>query len=291
MSTTTNARPRHVWKKCQSLGVALLLHAVLASILCIEPATPIYPNPTTTTRFERIFWSDVPRIKPPTKAIILSPKTAPQPEPSIPRLPNVATVAVEPSLSPPPNVVTVVPKPIQTPTMMVKVRPRKRPPRQAIHPNKPVPYQPVMENAILRTGTSGSTQNRAKASAFSATPRSHSNNFVPEDTIKKTVSEHTGSSHTYIPPQTRATYLNNPKPAYPAFARRRGIQGTVLLTVKVDISGLPEEVTVKQGSGYAILDRSALRTVKRWRFVPAQRGGVAVRATVDVPIRFQLRDG
>jgi outer membrane biosynthesis protein TonB len=30
--------------------------------------------------------------------------------------------------------------------------------------------------------------------------------------------------------------------------------------------------------------------VRRWRFVPAQRGGAAVAGQVDVPILFRLTD-
>lgn len=65
----------------------------------------------------------------------------------------------------------------------------------------------------------------------------------------------------------------------------------VILSVEVDISGRPLDVTIKQGSGHAVLDRSALLAVQRWRFVPARRGNTPVRATVNVPIRFQLMEG
>jgi protein TonB len=36
------------------------------------------------------------------------------------------------------------------------------------------------------------------------------------------------------------------------------------------------------------LDEAALVTVKKWRFVPARRGGEAVSAWVVVPIAFSL---
>ncbi|MBF0185820.1 MAG: energy transducer TonB [Magnetococcales bacterium] len=92
------------------------------------------------------------------------------------------------------------------------------------------------------------------------------------------------------PPSSKAAYLNNPKPFYPPFARRQGVEGVVLLTVEVDTSGLPLSVTVKKGSGHEMLDRAALQAVQQWHFVPAQRAGVAVRAVVEVPVSFQLTD-
>jgi protein TonB len=85
-----------------------------------------------------------------------------------------------------------------------------------------------------------------------------------------------------------AAYLNNPPPAYPILSRRRREQGRVLLQVRVDDRGLPEQVEVQQGSGHARLDQAALDAVRRWRFVPARRGDAAISASVLVPILFQM---
>jgi periplasmic protein TonB len=82
--------------------------------------------------------------------------------------------------------------------------------------------------------------------------------------------------------------LNNPKPLYPLIARRRRLEGEVLLSVKVLRDGLPGEVLVKQSSGYEVLDDAALNAVRRWHFVPARRGSAPVDSWVEVPIRFRL---
>ena len=85
-----------------------------------------------------------------------------------------------------------------------------------------------------------------------------------------------------------AAYLNNPAPVYPRASRRRGEQGRVLLQVQVNARGLPEQVDIHEGSGYARLDAAALEAVRGWRFVPARRGGEAIAASVLVPILFQM---
>ncbi len=95
----------------------------------------------------------------------------------------------------------------------------------------------------------------------------------------------------FVPPSSDAETLDNPKPGYPRVALRRGIEGLVLLRVDVDARGRPLAVRVKKSAGFRPLDIAALRAVRRWRFVPAQRNGVAVRASVDVPVRFRLEDG
>ena len=89
-------------------------------------------------------------------------------------------------------------------------------------------------------------------------------------------------------PRSDVAYLNNRHPQYPRSARRRRLEGMVLLEVKVDAGGDPMSVDVKQSSGHYVLDDAARWAVERWRFVPAQRNGVAVAAVVEVPIRFQL---
>lgn len=90
-------------------------------------------------------------------------------------------------------------------------------------------------------------------------------------------------------PRFDADYLDNPKPAYPALSRRGGEQGKVVLRVQVAADGLPTEVQLHAGSGYARLDNAALDAVRRWKFVPARLGSEPVAASVLVPIVFSLK--
>ena len=89
-------------------------------------------------------------------------------------------------------------------------------------------------------------------------------------------------------PSSNAAYLNNPKPAYPSMSRRMGEQGKVVLRVLIDAQGLPQQVELKQSSGYERLDQQALETVQRWRFVPGKRNGVPEAMWNVVPIQFVL---
>jgi len=89
-------------------------------------------------------------------------------------------------------------------------------------------------------------------------------------------------------PDYRADYLNNPRPPYPMVARRMGYAGKVVLDVEVLAEGRAGDVSLHQSSGYDILDKSALQTVKTWRFTPAKRFGQPVTQRFLVPIRFSL---
>lgn len=84
-------------------------------------------------------------------------------------------------------------------------------------------------------------------------------------------------------------YRSNPAPSYPIQALRNHEQGTVLLRVEVDPSGQPVNVSIERSSGSRSLDQAARQQVLRhWRFVPAQRDGVAVPAIGMVPVQFSL---
>lgn len=76
---------------------------------------------------------------------------------------------------------------------------------------------------------------------------------------------------------------------YPPLARRRGLQGNVLLRVQVLPSGAVGQVTVQQSSGHEVLDRGAAQLVRKWRFSPARRGNTPIEGWVKVPIQFKLR--
>ena len=81
-----------------------------------------------------------------------------------------------------------------------------------------------------------------------------------------------------------------PKPTYPAFARRLGHEGRVVIRIQVLSSGEVAAASIERSSGYAVLDEAALATIKRWRFRPAQRVGQPVDATLNVPINFKLQE-
>jgi protein TonB len=90
------------------------------------------------------------------------------------------------------------------------------------------------------------------------------------------------------PPRFGAAYLENPPPAYPAQSRRLGEEGRVLLRVLVSEKGNAETVEIEAGSSFERLDRAALETVKKWRFIPAKRNNQPISAYVIVPIKFSL---
>lgn len=79
-------------------------------------------------------------------------------------------------------------------------------------------------------------------------------------------------------------------PDYPELARRRNWEGTVLLAVRVGMDGRVEQVEVRTGSSYRLLDEAARNAVREWRFQPGTRNGRPEAMEVLVPVHFVLRE-
>jgi TonB family protein len=91
-------------------------------------------------------------------------------------------------------------------------------------------------------------------------------------------------------PSVRARALPDDceEPDYPARERRLGIEGNVLLLVRIDSLGAVGGVDLLESSGAAALDRAAMAAVLGWRFSPALREGTPVEDSLRLRVRFSL---
>jgi periplasmic protein TonB len=88
--------------------------------------------------------------------------------------------------------------------------------------------------------------------------------------------------------EARPIYRINPPPSYPIIARKRGYQGNVVLEVLINKQGKVIDLRVFSSSGYSILDKTAIASVKKWLFEPGMRGNDKIEMWVRVPIQFKL---
>ncbi len=85
--------------------------------------------------------------------------------------------------------------------------------------------------------------------------------------------------------------IGDAKPNYTGAAMRARIQGTVVLEGVVEPDGSVGPVRVVRSLDAAHgLDDEAIRTLKKWRFVPAMKDGAPVRAVVKIEMAFTIRD-
>jgi TonB family protein len=78
-------------------------------------------------------------------------------------------------------------------------------------------------------------------------------------------------------------------PLYSDEARRRGLEGVVVVRANIDANGRVRDARVVQGLG-AGLDQNALLALRQWRFRPGSRNGAAVSMDVAIEIGFTLRN-
>jgi len=89
-------------------------------------------------------------------------------------------------------------------------------------------------------------------------------------------------------PSTDADYLHNPKPAYPAMSRRLGETGKVVVRTLIGADGVAQQAEVLRSSGFERLDRAAVETALKWRYVPGKRSGIPEAMWFNVPLVFVL---
>ncbi len=167
-------------------------------------------------------------------------------------------------------------------------RPHKSTPAETPHPPKAVARpEPVVPQQRLVAEARADHPAPAIATAPAPAPAVAANQ-TPAPVAVAAPPVAAAAVASYSPPSFGARYLDNPKPGYPMIARRRGLEGTVRLDVRVSAEGIPVAVKVRESGGHEALDEAAVTAVWHWRFVPARRGGEPVEASVVVPIRFRL---
>ncbi|EOB1205827.1 TonB family protein [Photobacterium damselae] len=88
---------------------------------------------------------------------------------------------------------------------------------------------------------------------------------------------------------SRPTFATRPGPvSYPRLAKRRGIQGQVMVEIWIDPKGKQIKQKVISSSGTEILDQAALTAIKKWKFSSHIVDGQAIAHRVHIPVRFQL---
>lgn len=74
---------------------------------------------------------------------------------------------------------------------------------------------------------------------------------------------------------------------YPEEARRKGIQGRVVLDFVVNTDGHTQDIRIIR-SLHPLCDSSSVAALERTRFVPGQRNGQKIPVRMRLPVRFQL---
>jgi protein TonB len=88
----------------------------------------------------------------------------------------------------------------------------------------------------------------------------------------------------------KATEVYTPSPAYPSDARRRNIQGIVLVELMIDSDGSCRFQRIVESSGCDSLDDAVAKTVAHWKYRSAAADGRPDTLTKRVRFVFRLND-
>lgn len=102
------------------------------------------------------------------------------------------------------------------------------------------------------------------------------------DFLHQFVKPRTGPPPTFMP----ARRLKMVPPIYPVEAKAKGIQGTVILHVQIQINGIVKILNVV--SGDPLLIPAAEKAVVKWRYQPALINGQVVQMDTTLSIIFEL---
>ena len=77
-------------------------------------------------------------------------------------------------------------------------------------------------------------------------------------------------------------------PIYPPRAKGQGIEGKVFVRCVVSAGGKVLNTRVLQANPVGYFETAALKSVKKWTFIPAKIQGKQVAVNVDIPLSFSL---
>ena len=261
----TNATPSiPISRRIQSSVLAAL---VTAAVMCIfpllerfsenSPTPPLHsqPVPVKITSF------------PSSASVQSAPKTIQKQ--TAPRR-QLAPIALPSAIVPP--------KPIQRIPLPPKPLPVAVPQLEAA-PAPPVQLPPV----ISAQENPPATADDAMPAATTAANDAPSSETQPGDAVSG-MPDGKSLKHPPIP-------LKQIAPNYPEYARRRDIEGFVILQFIVDIKGRVINPSVQQANPPGHFETAAIRTIRQWQFSPGRNdNGTPVPCRLQMRIDFKLQN-
>ena len=279
------ARPRG-----PGLLASAALHGALLAALLLTARAVLPPEPDEAA--VPLVFEPAPDAAPPTP-LADTPRRAPEPArtPEAPVL-HPASADTAPLLPPaeppvpPPEILAAAP----TGALPQAMAPLPAPPRPRMMPAPP-PVRPVAHlppQHLASPSPAPSPATRTDAPAREAPPPRAAASEPPAGAQAPPRAARAEAPS--VAPRPLAGSPGNVQPAYPEQARRRGIEGRVVVRATVSAAGRVLGVAVAQGSGSEALDRAALEAVRGYSFTPATRGGAAVDGVAELPFTFRLAE-
>ncbi|PSW72295.1 energy transducer TonB [Photobacterium sp. GB-50] len=258
---------------------SILFHSLIVSAM---PEKKIITVPLEKSTSVAVNLVSLPNIKPET---IIAPATA---QPS-------AIVTPQPVVKNTPAPKTTMKKLVKKSqpekkkkTVKAPVQPTKKAPKKI--EKKPVVTKNIQKKVEKKTATKNVTNAQRKTEKFELKPTNSSQPVSSQLALNKTTKAKKTTVGAHSPQLvSKPTFATKPSAVkYPQLAKRRGIEGTVLVEVLIAKDGHQVKQKLVKSSGANVLDDAALKAIKKWRFSPHIVDGIAIAHRVQIPVRFKL---
>jgi protein TonB len=165
--------------------------------------------------------------------------------------------------------------------------------QRIVLPPKVLPVSTTPPKEIPSPPPAPSVQNQPTV-ATQAIPTQEVNDTLPAATSITATNDASSSANvpqTYGSDMPDGKSLKHPPillkqitPNYPEYARRRGIEGFVILQFTININGRVTNPSVQQANPPDHFETAALRAIKQWQFSPGRNDN-----GTPIPCRFQMR--
>lgn len=261
------------------LGASLALHGVVAALLLLWPVLEEFSADQAEAQGIAVIYEGAPDI-----GAVESPAAPPE----------VAAVPPAPDVPPPPMVAAPPPPP---PPVMAAPPPVPSPPVALAAPILPPP--PIEETPPPMAEAPRAPEPEQPRQVVRAPPPPAERRPPPRQSVTQPATQPVRLSAAMqgmedftlegrVAPPEALDAARNRRPNYPDASRRRGEEGVVRVELLVDSTGRVADVRILESSGFSALDAAALRSLREWRFRPAQRAGVPVAASITTAVHFRL---
>jgi TonB family protein len=252
-----------------------------------EPVKEIIPQPTS---------EPTPKVTPRSFSI---PEPIPEPTPKItPRSFSTPEPTPEPIPEPTPK---ITPRSFSTPEPAKEIIPQPTPVnntnfdklRDSLSQNSSNSSDNIRNARTLIDGNSNDNPyqiNNNDVPASPGLPDNNSGNNSHQRTLRTTFTGDSNENKTAMNPQTsnsgdgRASCVQCGT-SYPSWARRRGVEGRIVVTVDTDSAGNVINLELVSSSGSGRLDEEHLNMVKRWKLKPSENGRTGVTIATEYVLK------
>lgn len=142
----------------------------------------------------------------------------------------------------------------------------------------------LSEVIALRPGENSNAVLNPASATHEVTPAADTaQSAITQNSTQQVADKALPVGHGVAPPSP----IYTPYPAYSDSAKIAKFQGTSMLGLTVDSSGLPEDIEIQKPLGYG-LDEQAVAAVEKWRFNPGTKDGQPVAVRIMVEVSFHL---